>query len=176
LYPELDYDSFIRATPNPSNPGETFHFDMLHEYEHLCFDCLAHDYTHGTIVFNAFIFCQLFNEYTSRKLFDEWNMFEGVGNNRMFLYVSLISVGLQIFLVQLGGEWVKTSPLNLNQWIGTIGIGALGLPVGVFQRLIPIKEDENSFYTHTGVGSKATGDKSREKRDETKAVELEAVV
>jgi len=211
LYPELDYDSFVRATPNPSNPGETFHFDMLHEYEHLCFDCLAHDYTHGTIVFNAFIFCQrecpprcafyiditlstsppdttcrsllsslfcslfsVFNEYTSRKLFDEWNMFEGVWNNRMFLYVSLISVGLQIFLVQLGGEWVKTSPLTLNQWIGTIGIGALGLPVGVLQRFIPIKEDENSFYTHTGVGSKAAGDKKS--RDETKAGELEAVV
>ena len=38
--------------------SETFHFDKLHEYESLCLECLAHDYTHGTIVFNAFIFCQ----------------------------------------------------------------------------------------------------------------------
>jgi hypothetical protein len=115
----------------------------------------------------------VFNEYTSRKLFDEWNMFEGVLKNRMFLYVSLISIGLQIFLVQLGGEWVKTSPLTLNQWIGTIGIGALGLPVGVFQRFIPVKEDENSFYTHISVGSKAVGDKAT---TEKKADSLYAVV
>jgi magnesium-transporting ATPase (P-type) len=155
-YPALDYKGFHAATLDPTAPYNSFRFADLHEYEDLCLTCTAHDYTHGTIIFNAFIFCQLWNEYTSRKLFDEWNMFEGVLNNRMFIIVSLVSTALQVFLVQVGGEWVKTSPLNLEQWLGTIAIGAIGIPIGMLQRFIPVKEDEGTFFTHTGITSGAS--------------------
>ena len=95
--------------------------------------------------------CQLFNEYTSRRLLDELNMFSGVFSNMAFIIVSLMSLGLQIFLVQVGGDFVRTSPLTLNQWLITIGLGALGIPVGIFMRFIPIKEDPNSFFTADAV-------------------------
>ena len=151
-HPAMDYDSFhaqnIDITPLAFQ--NEFRFADLHEYELLCLTCTVHDYTHGTIIFNAFIFCQLWNEYTSRKLFDEWNMFEGVQNNPMFMFVSLVSVALQVMLVQVGGEWVKTSPLNVEQWFGTIAIGAIGIPIGMLQRFIPVEEDEGTFFIHTG--------------------------
>ena len=151
-HPAMDYDAFHASNvdANPAAFLNQFRFADLHEYETLCLKCTEHDYRHGTIIFNAFIFCQLWNEYTSRKLFDEWNMFEGVQNNTMFIFVSLVSVGLQVMLVQVGGEWVKTSPLNVEQWFGTIAIGFIGIPIGILQRFIPVKEDEGTFFVHSG--------------------------
>ena len=65
----------------------------------------------------------------------------------MFLIVSFVSIGLQIFLVELGGDFVRTSPLNLTQWLITIGLGFLGVPIGILMRFIPVAEDPESFFT-----------------------------
>lgn len=45
------------------------------------------------------------------------------------------------------GDFVKTSPLNLYQWIITVTLGFLGIPIGILMRLIPITEDPHSFFT-----------------------------
>ena len=94
---------------------------------------------------------QLFNEYTSRKLYNEWNPFDGVMKNKMFLLVSVASLGLQIFLIQVGGDFVKTSPLTLYQWLITIALGFISVPIGMLMRLIPVNEDPNSFFTVDSV-------------------------
>ena len=65
----------------------------------------------------------------------------------MFLFVSIVTFGLQIFLIEVGGDFVKTSPLTLIQWLITIALGFIGVPIGMLMRLIPIKEDPNSFFT-----------------------------
>ena len=103
--------------------GYSHSFDSLKGFEEKCLDCKKKDYRHTTILFNTFIFCQFFNEYTARKLYDEWNMFDGVRNNKMFLFVGIIQLGLQILLVQFGDEFMKTSPLNLIQWLVSIALG-----------------------------------------------------
>ena len=97
------------------NPTKEFSFSDLTNYEEKCLDCKRYDYT--------FIFCQFFNEYSARSLFDELNPFKGVFTNMMFISVSIISLGLQIFLVEVGGEFVKTSHLNIEQWLITIALG-----------------------------------------------------
>ena len=94
---------------------------------------------------------QLFNEYTSRKLYNEWNPFDGVMKNKMFLLVSIASLGLQIFLIQVGGDFVKTSPLTLYQWLITIALGFISVPIGMLMRLIPVNEDPDSFFTVDSV-------------------------
>jgi hypothetical protein len=116
------------------------------DFESNCLTCTKFDYYHGSIIFNAFIFCQIFNEYNSRRLFDEKNMFEGVFTNYIFILVTLISIGCQIFLIEVGGDFVRTSPLTINEWLITIGLGAITIPLGFLQRFIPIKEDPNSFF------------------------------
>ena len=58
---------------------------------------------HNSIVFNAFIFCQIFNEYNARNLGDELNPFRGVQNNTTFIYVSFFSVVVQVLIVEFGG-------------------------------------------------------------------------
>jgi len=116
-------------------------------FETECLTCTHNDYTHGTIIFNTFIFCQIFNEYSSRRLFNEVDFFAGILGNYMFLFVTAFSVGAQIFLVEIGGEFVKTSPLSGSQWGVTIAIGAGTVVVGFLMRFIPVDEDPNSFYS-----------------------------
>mmetsp|Transcript_4081 Transcript_4081/g.6104 ORF Transcript_4081/g.6104 Transcript_4081/m.6104 type:complete len:1097 (-) Transcript_4081:178-3468(-) len=118
------------------------------DYTEKCLTCSTKDYTHGTIIFNTFIFCQVFNEYTARKLGDDMNMFSGIAGNYIFLFVSIFTVFSQVFLVEVGGDALQTTPLTLIQWLITIGLGAGGLIVGALMRLIPIKDDPNSFFDH----------------------------
>lgn len=111
--------------------------------------CLKYDYTLNTIIFNTFIFCQFFNEYNGRNLLDELNAFHGLLQNYVFLAVSVITFGMQIMLVEVGGEFLKTTPLNIQQWLVTIALGAIAVPIGVLMRFIPVKEDPNSFFDNT---------------------------
>ncbi len=153
------------------------------EYEDSCLECNKNGYTHGSLIFNTFIFCQFFNEYTARKIFDEVNMFEGVFKNFVFLGVSLFTLGCQVFLIEVGGEFLKTSHLNIYQWLITIGLGAASMIVGVLMRFIPVKEDPNCFFdsikhdqmaaSHNGVTSKSNIEMTLLKdKDADKAVPL----
>jgi Ca2+-transporting ATPase len=130
----------------------------MKNFEEDCLTCSQKDYTHGTIMFNAFIFCQVFNEYTARKIGDDLNMFEGVWGNYVFLLVSIFTVGSQVFLVEVGDDFVQTSPLTIYQWLITIAMGAIGIPVGVLMRFIPVKEDPNSFSEQVTILSSETAE------------------
>ncbi|RYH17212.1 hypothetical protein EON65_28895 [archaeon] len=44
------------------------------------------------------------------------------------------------------GDFLKTSPLTASQWLITVALGAIALPVGILMRLIPCKEDPSSFF------------------------------
>ena len=50
---------------------------------------------HYTMIFNTFVFCQVFNEINSRKLGEkEYNVFAGFFNNFLFLFVILITIAV----------------------------------------------------------------------------------
>jgi Ca2+-transporting ATPase len=51
--------------------------------------------------------------------------------------IFVITIGLQIIIVQFGGTAFKTVPLNISQWCVSVGIGFLSIPLGVIIRLIP---------------------------------------
>jgi len=119
-------------------------------------ECSSFDYTHGSIIFNAFIWAQIFNEYTARDIFDKWNFLDGILNNPTFLGVSLVSVGAQIFLIEVGGEFVKTCHLSIENWFITMALGAIGLVVGVVMRFIPVVESPESFFVSEDVDAGAS--------------------
>jgi len=148
-YASIDLPSTSNSSQSATKASDTFatfKYSELPDFEKKCLTCERKDFTHQTLIFNAFIFCQICNEYNARKLFDELNMFSGLQGNYMFLFVSLFSIGAQIMLVEVGGEIVSTTPLSLIQWLVTIGFGLLCLPVGVLMRLIPVDEDPTSFF------------------------------
>jgi len=134
--------------------GVSFKFAEMKNFKKDCLTCTKIDYTHGSIIFNTFIWCQIFNEYSSRNLFDEQNPFRGLHKNFTFLYVSLFTIGAQVFLIELGGDYVKTSHLNVYTWLICIGLGLGVFVVGFLMRLIPIKEDPAAFFEVLTADSK----------------------
>jgi hypothetical protein len=142
-------------------------FSDFEDFESECLTCVKNSYYHGSLIFNTFIFCQLFNEYNARKILDEINFLEGLWGNHIFLLVSIVTLGCQIFLIELGGDFVKTSPLSLIDWLITIGLASLAWPVGILMRFIPIKEDPNTFFTHNAGGNKAESLEGRHHHDDS---------
>ncbi|CAG8553520.1 4319_t:CDS:2 [Diversispora eburnea] len=62
-----------------------------------------------TIIFNTFVFLQIFNEINSRRL------------------------------ITFGGAAFTTQKLSITQWLVCVGLGFLSIPVGIIIRLIPIR-------------------------------------
>ncbi len=146
----LDERSNRRSLGNPY----VLPLSDLDNFENTCLECNLNGYVHGSIIFNAFIFCTFFNEYTAHELFDDWNFFPSIIENPVFLMVSAFTFGAQIFLIELGGEFLKTSPLTIEQWAVTVALGAIGVPIGILMRWIPVKEDPNSFFDNSRVFKK----------------------
>ncbi|KAK7358241.1 hypothetical protein VNO77_00167 [Canavalia gladiata] len=91
----------------------------------------------NTIIFNAFVLSQIFNEFNARKL-ERKNIFEGLGNNKLFIAIMGITVALQLVMVEFLNKFANTERLNWVQWGVCIGIGALSWPIGLLVKCIPI--------------------------------------
>ncbi|RHY15750.1 hypothetical protein DYB35_005576 [Aphanomyces astaci] len=92
---------------------------------------------HYTIIFNTFVFMQLFNELNCRKIHDEINIFEGLLESAIFFNISIFQVVCQVIIVEFGGRPFSCLSLNVAQWMFCIGVGALSLPLGLLLRLSP---------------------------------------
>ncbi|KAF9910920.1 hypothetical protein EC991_005094 [Linnemannia zychae] len=90
-----------------------------------------------TMVFNTFVFLQIFNEVNCRRLDNHLNIFSGIQRNRYFIIIFIIMVVFQVIIVQFGGAAFDTEKLNGIQWLICILLGLLSIPVGVIIRLIP---------------------------------------
>ena len=123
-----------------------FSFARLDGYGGFCLECEEHSYTHTTIIFNSFVFCQLFNEFNARSLFDDVNVFRGLANNPIFIAVIIATIFCQFFIVTFGGDFTRTSALDPYQWAMTVAFALGTFPVGVLMRLIPCAEDTKCFF------------------------------
>ncbi|KAI8321291.1 PMCA-type calcium-translocating P-type ATPase [Martensiomyces pterosporus] len=91
-----------------------------------------------TMVFNAFVFLQVFNQINCRRIQPhEFNVFANLHNDTGFLLVQLFIVSAQWLIVTFGGIAFSTVSLTAEQWAGTLFIGVLSLPVGLFLRTLP---------------------------------------
>jgi magnesium-transporting ATPase (P-type) len=109
------------------------------------FGCEDGSTHHFTILFNFFVFCQVFNEFNAREIGDRFDPIRSLSQSPMFLLVIFFTVICQWFIVEYGGDFTQTSPLSFDEWRLTVGLGACSLPVGFLMRLIPVAEDPNSF-------------------------------
>jgi Ca2+-transporting ATPase len=88
-----------------------------------------------TMVFNVFVWLQLFNEINSRSVRFDRNPFRGLLGSRAFLGVFAVTIVLQALIITFGGEVFSTTPLALIDWLWSIVIGATVLVVGAALRL-----------------------------------------
>ena len=92
-----------------------------------------------SIVFNAFVFMQVFNQINARKLeADEFNVFAGFVANPPFLIVMVLTIGIQLLMVAFGGRMAKCWPLGFSQNLLCILIGAGELPWGALVKTVPL--------------------------------------
>ncbi|KAL8712239.1 MAG: hypothetical protein Q9220_003390 [cf. Caloplaca sp. 1 TL-2023] len=90
-----------------------------------------------TLVFNTFVWMQIFNQYNNRRLDNKLNIFEGVQRNYFFIGIQFIIVAGQVMIVFVGGTAFSTTRLNAAQWAYCLILGLLSIPIAMLLRLIP---------------------------------------
>ncbi|OMJ83392.1 hypothetical protein SteCoe_15729 [Stentor coeruleus] len=89
-----------------------------------------------TILFNAFIMMQIFNEISCREIIStEFNVFNNLSKKQIFIV--LLEISFQICVVQFGGQLFQFSPLSIQQHFFCLCIGAGSLVFGIAFRLVP---------------------------------------
>ncbi|KAL5182906.1 Calcium-transporting ATPase 10, plasma membrane-type [Glycine soja] len=99
----------------------------------------------NSLIFNAFVLCQVFNEFNARKP-DKFNIFKGVTRNYLFMGIVGITVVLQIVIIEYLGKFTKTAKLNWKQWLISVIIAFISWPLAVVGKLIPVPEAELSNF------------------------------
>jgi P-type Ca2+ transporter type 2C len=91
-----------------------------------------------TLVFNTFVWMQIFNALNNRRLDNRFNIFEGILNNWFFIGIFCAMIGGQVIIIFFGG-WPAFQAVRQSgtQWAIALVLGVLSLPVGVAARLFP---------------------------------------
>ncbi|KAL0332338.1 UNVERIFIED_CONTAM: Calcium-transporting ATPase 2, plasma membrane-type [Sesamum calycinum] len=101
--------------------------------------CPDSDLVLDTIIFNTFVFCQLFNEVNSREM-EKIDVLDGILDNSVFLMVVGSTFFFQIIIIEYLGTFASTTPLTFFQWIVCIFIGFLGMPIAVaLKKHVPVQ-------------------------------------
>lgn len=91
----------------------------------------------NTIVFNTFVWMQIFNEFNNRRLDNKFNIFEGVQKNFFFIGINAIMIGGQIMIIFVGGQAFQIKRINAGQWAICILCALPCLLWAIFLRCIP---------------------------------------
>lgn len=94
---------------------------------------------HLSVVFNLFVFFQIFNMLAARKINDEFNFLSGIHTNAMFLTVWGIIVVGQVLIVQFGSHAMKVHirGITVTQWIICVVVSAFSLPWNAVLKCVP---------------------------------------
>jgi P-type Ca2+ transporter type 2C len=110
-----------------------------------------------TMVFNTFVWMQIFNEWKSvscfffflfpssfslmhrsnRRIDNKLNIFEGIRQNWLFTATNISMMVGQVLIVLFGGKPLQVVRLTGPQWGYSIMLGFLSIPVAVIIRCIP---------------------------------------
>ena len=90
-----------------------------------------------TVIFNCFVWIQIFNTLNCRRLDNRLNVFEGITRNKWFVIIIFTMIAGQILIIFVGGRALTTTRLNGAQWGISLVIGFVALPLGIVIRCIP---------------------------------------
>ncbi|KAI8015116.1 Calcium-transporting ATPase 8, plasma membrane-type [Camellia lanceoleosa] len=91
----------------------------------------------NTLIFNAFVFCQIFNEFNARKP-DQFNVFKGVTKNYLFMGIVGLTLVFQILIIMFLGKFTTTVRLSWKLWLISVVIGLISWPLAVVGKFIPV--------------------------------------
>lgn len=99
-----------------------------------------------TVVFNTFVWMQVFNELNSRRLDNKFNIFEGVHRNFWFLGINAIMVGGQIMIIFVGSTAFGITRIGGPQWAVSVLTALPCLAWGVVLRCISDEKFGKVFH------------------------------
>ncbi|GKT89299.1 calcium-translocating P-type ATPase [Colletotrichum tofieldiae] len=107
-----------------------FGYDPLNEDEQLELD---------SMIFNTFVWMQIFNEFNNRRLDNKFNIFEGVHRNYFFIVINCIMVGAQVAIIFVGGKAFRITPggISGDHWAVSVVLASVSIPMAVLIRLFP---------------------------------------
>uniref|UniRef100_A0A2N9HTS1 Calcium-transporting ATPase n=1 Tax=Fagus sylvatica TaxID=28930 RepID=A0A2N9HTS1_FAGSY len=113
----------------------------------------------NTLIFNTFVFCQVFNEINSRDI-EKINIFRGMFDSWIFLGVMVSTVVFQVIIVEFLGDFASTVPLSWQLWLLSVLLGSVSLLVAVILKCIPVERDTSHTTTnhHDGYEALPSGD------------------
>ena len=94
---------------------------------------------HLSVVFNLFVFMQVFNMICSRKINDEFNIFKGVLGNPSFCVVWVVIAVVQVLVTQFFGRAVSVHVNGLTsvQWGWCLIIALCTFPINLGLKFCP---------------------------------------
>jgi len=104
---------------------------------------------HLSVVFNLFVFFQIFNMLAARKINDEFNFMDGISTNFMFITVWLIIAIGQVVIVQFGSKAMKVhiTGLTVPQWIICVVVSAFSL---IWNAVLKVKVINDKYFPQMG--------------------------
>ncbi|KAF4991900.1 hypothetical protein FDECE_13866 [Fusarium decemcellulare] len=90
-----------------------------------------------TLIFNVFVFMQIFKLVNSRRIDNRLNIFEGLHRNHLFMLMMAIMTGGQLIIIYVGGDAFVVTRLKGAQWAISVVLGFFSIPIGVLIRLFP---------------------------------------
>ncbi|PSN61781.1 calcium-translocating P-type ATPase [Corynespora cassiicola Philippines] len=90
-----------------------------------------------SLIFNMFVWLQIFNQYNNRRLDNKLNIFINIHKNYHFIGLNIVMVGCQIVITFYGSTAFSIVPINGPQWGISLITALLCIPWGVCVRLFP---------------------------------------
>ncbi|OHT05277.1 calcium motive P-type ATPase [Tritrichomonas foetus] len=95
----------------------------------------------STMVFNAFVYMQVFNLINARIAAQDIPFFEGLFTNPYFIGIFIAIAGLQAILTELAKSAFVTVHMNWKEWLICLAFGAGSLIIGAILRCIRLKDN-----------------------------------
>nr|CAG8460801.1 2678_t:CDS:2 [Entrophospora candida] len=95
----------------------------------------------GTVIFNTFVFLQVFNGINCHCLNYKLNIFKNATANKILMIIFFVMVAGQILVIEFGSVAFHTTHLNIFEWLLCIIAGFVSIPFGIIIQSIP-----NEFF------------------------------
>jgi len=94
---------------------------------------VANPSEHFTVIFNAFVMMQIFNEINARKIHGERQVFKGIFDNPLFYGIVIGTLITQVIIIEAAGLIFACTGLSVAQWVFCTCIGLFEL---IWQQVI----------------------------------------
>jgi len=122
--------------------------------------CSVHHYT---LLFNVFVFCQVFNLANARVVDSSDSVSTGFCENPLFISIMFGISIVQFILIQFCGKFFSTVPLSVSEWVFSIAVGSFCVPWGILVRCSNTKIFIGIVNVVSSLISSIVGEEKKEK-------------